>query len=61
MSTAKVPTPPEAPRTSTVIDRLPVEVDHKKPLASSTWQACVDPVGGEGINFLWHQDQVIDR
>ncbi len=26
-----------------VIDRLPVEDDHKKPLASSTWQACVDP------------------
>ncbi len=35
-----------------VIDRLPVEDDHKKPLASSTWQACVDPVGGEGINYV---------
>ena len=31
---------------------FPVEDDHKKPLASSTWQACVDPVGGEGINYV---------
>ncbi len=35
-----------------VMDRLPVEDDHQEPLASSTWQACVDPVGGEGINYV---------
>ncbi len=33
------------------MDRLPVEDDHKKPLASSTGKL-VDPVGGEGINYV---------
>ncbi|MBO1198683.1 acryloyl-CoA reductase [Staphylococcus simiae] len=35
-----------------VIDRLPIDEDNNKPLASSTWQACIDPVGGAGINYV---------
>ncbi len=34
-----------------VIDRLPVEDDHKVTRIINL-QACVDPVGGEGINYV---------
>ena len=34
-----------------VIDRLPVEDDHKSH-SHHQQQACVDPVGGEGINYV---------
>ncbi|KMS39053.1 quinone oxidoreductase, partial [Staphylococcus aureus] len=30
-------------------DRLPVDDDHKKQLSCSSWQACLDSVGDEGI------------
>ncbi|MDK8289778.1 MAG: zinc-binding dehydrogenase, partial [Staphylococcus lugdunensis] len=33
-----------------IIDRI--EQDDQKPLASRTWQAAVDPIGGEGLSYV---------